>query len=240
MIFTFAGTIANWITDDWELVEQVIDFHVIEDKEHEGQFAAKGFAKALSEMGILEKMSWRVSKAVHIWTNYLIIVYLIALTLDNAATNDVLLRTLSNLLIQKFGIQFVVDNSQIRCLAHVVNLVVQKILAALEEADDPDVFDYYEVMKDIPIHYNINEDKELKVLENEEYEPEDEADDPENSSEELFDKEEIEKDANSSPLKKVRHSTSFSHKHFFISFTSSEPLSRKYQARLNVANNSAS
>lgn len=64
MIFTFAGTIANWITEDWELVEQVIDFHVIEDKEHEGQYAAKGFAKALSEMGILEKMSrYRVSKA---------------------------------------------------------------------------------------------------------------------------------------------------------------------------------
>jgi hypothetical protein len=26
MTFTFAGTIGSWITDDWELVERVLDF----------------------------------------------------------------------------------------------------------------------------------------------------------------------------------------------------------------------
>jgi hypothetical protein len=57
MMFTFAGTIASWITEDWELVERVIDFHPIIDKEHEGEYAAKGLAKALSDMGMLEKMS---------------------------------------------------------------------------------------------------------------------------------------------------------------------------------------
>ncbi|KAJ6568135.1 hypothetical protein B0H10DRAFT_1830041 [Mycena sp. CBHHK59/15] len=36
MTFTFAGTISSWITSDWELVEHVLDFHPIEDKEHEG------------------------------------------------------------------------------------------------------------------------------------------------------------------------------------------------------------
>ncbi|KAJ6612081.1 hypothetical protein B0H10DRAFT_1711809, partial [Mycena sp. CBHHK59/15] len=36
MPYTFAGTIASWITSDWELVERVLDFHPIEDKEHEG------------------------------------------------------------------------------------------------------------------------------------------------------------------------------------------------------------
>ncbi|KAJ7725138.1 hypothetical protein DFH07DRAFT_694107, partial [Mycena maculata] len=29
-------TIASWITSDWELVERVINFHAIADKEHEG------------------------------------------------------------------------------------------------------------------------------------------------------------------------------------------------------------
>ncbi|KAF8142376.1 hypothetical protein K438DRAFT_1450176, partial [Mycena galopus ATCC 62051] len=36
MMFTFCGTIGSWITEDWELVERVLDFHPIEDKEHEG------------------------------------------------------------------------------------------------------------------------------------------------------------------------------------------------------------
>ncbi|KAF5378354.1 hypothetical protein D9615_002986 [Tricholomella constricta] len=135
MMFSFAGTIASWITDDWELIERVIDFHPLEDKEHEGEYAAKGLAKLLSDLGILEK---------------------ITVSLDNAAPNNVLLATLSRLLIEKFDIQFVPENSQIRCLAHVVNLVVQKILSVLEEADDPDVIDYYD--KALPFHYEPEDD----------------------------------------------------------------------------------
>jgi len=57
MIFSFAGTIANWISDDWELIERVVDFHQIVDREHEGEYAAKGFAKSMSDMGILDKIS---------------------------------------------------------------------------------------------------------------------------------------------------------------------------------------
>ncbi|KAH7917410.1 hypothetical protein BV22DRAFT_994778, partial [Leucogyrophana mollusca] len=36
MMFTFAGTIASWIDDDWNLIDRVIDFHSLSDKEHEG------------------------------------------------------------------------------------------------------------------------------------------------------------------------------------------------------------
>ncbi len=56
-MFTFAGMIASWVNEDWELVEQVVNFHPIVDKEHEGEFAAKGLAKALSDMEVLEKIS---------------------------------------------------------------------------------------------------------------------------------------------------------------------------------------
>lgn len=91
--------------------------------------------------------------------------YLIAVTLDNAAPNNVLIAALSRLLCDKYDIPFVAENSQIRCLAHIVNLVVQKILAALEEADDPDIHDYYS--KDVPFHYNPDDDQDLKDLENE-------------------------------------------------------------------------
>jgi hypothetical protein len=81
---------------------------------------------------------------------------------------------LGRLLAQKFDIQFAPDNSQIHCLAHVVNLVVQKMLAALEEAEDPDVVDYYLPNKDLPFHYDPDTDAELRDLEDEQFEYEDE------------------------------------------------------------------
>ncbi|KAJ7649685.1 hypothetical protein FB45DRAFT_1049884 [Roridomyces roridus] len=124
MMFTFAGSIGSWITEDWELVERVLDFHPIEDKEHEGTF-------------------------------------------DSASPNDVLIAVLPRILADKFNIQFAPENSQIRCLAHVVNLVVQKILSTLNEADDPDVIDYYLPNKELPFYYDPDDDPDLKQMENE-------------------------------------------------------------------------
>ena len=37
MRFTFAGSLAGWIDNDWNLIEHIIDFHPIADKEHEGE-----------------------------------------------------------------------------------------------------------------------------------------------------------------------------------------------------------
>ncbi|KAF7362862.1 Dimer-Tnp-hAT domain-containing protein [Mycena venus] len=152
MMFTFAGSIGSWITEDWELVERVLDFHPIEDKEHEGKYAGAAMARRLSELGVLEQLSAGV--------------------FDSATTNDVLMRTLSRILMEKFDIQFVPENSQIRCLAHVVNLVVQKFLATLNEADDPEVVDYYLPNKDLPFHYDPDDDPDLRDLENETFEDE--------------------------------------------------------------------
>ena len=57
MIFTFAGTIAQFIDDDWQLVERLIDFYHIQDKEHEGQWAAKAFVRSAAERGSADKIS---------------------------------------------------------------------------------------------------------------------------------------------------------------------------------------
>ncbi|KAJ6474928.1 hypothetical protein C8R45DRAFT_790942, partial [Mycena sanguinolenta] len=67
----------------------------------------------------------------------------------------------------KFDIHFVPANSQIRCLAHVVNLIVQKILASLGDAEDPDVIDYYLLNKDTPFHYDADNDPDIHQLEQE-------------------------------------------------------------------------
>ncbi|KAF7372567.1 hypothetical protein MVEN_00119300 [Mycena venus] len=64
-------------------------------------------------------------------------------------------------------IQFVPANSRIRCLAHVVNLVVQKILAALGDTVDPDTTDDYLPNKDVPFHYDPDNDPVLQELEQE-------------------------------------------------------------------------
>ena len=57
MVFTFTGTIANWIDDDWQMVERMVNFYHIQDKDHEGEWAAKAFVNTAAERGGLNKMS---------------------------------------------------------------------------------------------------------------------------------------------------------------------------------------
>ena len=57
MMFTFAGTLAHFINDDWELVEQLIDFRHLVIDEHKGVHAAKAFVKSGTAHGSLSKIS---------------------------------------------------------------------------------------------------------------------------------------------------------------------------------------
>jgi hypothetical protein len=71
--------------------------------------------------------------------------------------------------MERYGVPFHPNNSHIRCLAHVVNLVVQKMLSVAKEVDDPDFQDYYEHLnKQFPVHYDLDGDEELHDFENEE------------------------------------------------------------------------
>ena len=96
---------------------------------------------------------------------------------------------------------------QIRCTCHIVNLVVQDILAALGEADDPDDIDYYSLHKEQPFHLDIDADSDQVAMDNEEFQDElddtEESDEPENISME----EEEKLKATVSPLSKVCIST---------------------------------
>lgn len=85
----------------------------------------------------------------------------------------------------------------IRCIAHVVNLVVQALLHDLDEANDPDQDDYFESSKDQPQHYDAESDEDQIALEQEEF---DDVMDPE--EEILLDNEE-KMVATQSPLKRV-------------------------------------
>ncbi|KAF5332385.1 hypothetical protein D9758_018913 [Tetrapyrgos nigripes] len=57
------------------------------------------------------------------------------------------------------------ENNRIRCMAHVVNLIVQATLKVMEEAESPDDVDYYFFHKDQPIHYDEADDEDLQAME---------------------------------------------------------------------------
>lgn len=52
-------------------------------------------------------------------------------------------------------------------MAHVLNLIVQVMLASLDEARDPDEEDYFVPNKHLPFHYDPNNDADLLELEQE-------------------------------------------------------------------------
>ena len=52
MVYTFAGTVGCFINDDWELIEHVIDFKLLGEKEHQGLYGGKAFVNAMSDIGL--------------------------------------------------------------------------------------------------------------------------------------------------------------------------------------------
>ncbi|KAF4609484.1 hypothetical protein D9613_012328 [Agrocybe pediades] len=88
------------------------------------------------------------------------------LTTDNASVNDVLVATTGRLLLARYGIPFTPD-MHIRCIAHVINLVVQSFLHALDEAADPETEDWYDLNKSAPLHYDITKDPDQIALDTE-------------------------------------------------------------------------
>ncbi|KAJ2920749.1 hypothetical protein H1R20_g16345, partial [Candolleomyces eurysporus] len=146
MIYTFACSIASFINDEWKLVERIIDFRPLENKDHEGIYAARVFIDSARKAGIFKK---------------------ITLAMDNASVNDVLFKTAIRGLLTLYDIPEHPDK-QIRCLAHVINLVSQAILGSLKEdecIEDGDESDHFSLHKDDPIHYKLDDNIELQELE---------------------------------------------------------------------------
>jgi hypothetical protein len=168
MIFTFSGTIAAWIDEDWHLNERLIDFRHLRNNEHSGKGGAKALFESISRMGGVKKIS-RQSTQYKLAADLLGNLYMSAVALDNVSSNDVLCRTLATLMEKQHNLVFKPENAQIHCLAHVVNLVVQKILKAANEVEaDPDTADYYKLfLKHLPMHFTLEEDEDLQIWEGE-------------------------------------------------------------------------
>jgi hypothetical protein len=58
MVYTFACSAGCFINDDWEIIECVIDFKPLEDKEHEGLYGGRAFADGARRIECLDKISF--------------------------------------------------------------------------------------------------------------------------------------------------------------------------------------
>lgn len=80
--------------------------------------------------------------------------------------NDVIVKTAARCLLTRYGIPES-DDIHIRCIAHVINLMVQAFLVGMDEAEDPDELDWFEADSNIPLHYTPETDKDQVALEKE-------------------------------------------------------------------------
>lgn len=131
--------------------------------------------------------------------------------MDNATVNDVLFQTAIRALLTLYDIPEQPDK-QIRCLAHILNLVAQAILGSLKEVDDcvedGDETDHFLAHKDLPIHYDVHDNTELNELEaNRENDLSiDSSMESDDSFERKLEEEEAKEMNGSTALQRVRHS----------------------------------
>jgi len=113
--------------------------------------------------------------------------------MDNASVNNVIIVTIAQIHLAKYGIPQS-PNLHIFCVCHVVNLVVQAVLATLE-------VDYYTLNKEQPLHLDIDADPDQIELDSEEFQ--DEVEDEMTHEENIMLEEEEKLKATVSPLSKV-------------------------------------
>lgn len=57
MVHSFACVLGSFIDNDWNIIEWVVDFKVLEDKEHKGLHGGKAFADSACGIGCFNKIS---------------------------------------------------------------------------------------------------------------------------------------------------------------------------------------
>ncbi|PCH34258.1 hypothetical protein WOLCODRAFT_15209 [Wolfiporia cocos MD-104 SS10] len=91
-VYAFAGTVAFWIDDNWDLIEHVLELLPL-DGDHSGAASAKLIFNALHRRKVTDKLRNIHASCI-----------LVASTADNAASNSTMNHTLSTMIQKKHGI----------------------------------------------------------------------------------------------------------------------------------------
>jgi hypothetical protein len=110
------GIIGHWLTEEFEYREKVLEFKELRGP-HSGENLAAAVHELLIELDLEQK--------------------LISITGDNASNNESMADLISQSLRTKFETDplFCGVGSYVRCLAHILNLIVQDILSTLRSGD---------------------------------------------------------------------------------------------------------
>lgn len=111
--------------------------------------------------------------------------------------NDTMANTIAQLVNAKYSLSVDEENFQGRCLAHILNLIVQAMLCILKEAPDPDVEDHYVLHRKDPIFYDAEAEEaaanaDTSLFQGTEESPMHVDEDSEEDEQDLIDKDEQE------------------------------------------------
>jgi hypothetical protein len=127
------GIIGHWLTEDFEYREKVLEFTELRGL-HSGENLAAAVKAMLMELGLESK--------------------LIAITGDNATNNEVMVSELyHSLKATNPGKEplFQGEDSYVRCLAHILNLIVKDILQSLKSGTTEEAIAAWDSFKDGPL-----------------------------------------------------------------------------------------
>jgi hypothetical protein len=125
-VYAFAGVVAFWIDDNWDLRECVLDLLPLSG-DHSGKASGKLIFKALRRREIETKLS--ECSIIGMVVQIIISICAGANGTDNASSNGPLNRTLSKYLRQISKVHINPENMQVGCGGHVLNISAQCVLS---------------------------------------------------------------------------------------------------------------
>ncbi|KAF5705165.1 ribonuclease H [Fusarium mundagurra] len=117
------GVVGHYVTEDGQLEHHILALKDI-DSEHDGSHLAAAILEVVDEWGFASKLGYFV--------------------MDNAGSNDTMMRSLSLGLLRRYDIRYDPKVHRLRCQGHIINLAAKAFLFVTDneklERDDPGLY----------------------------------------------------------------------------------------------------